>query len=105
MSTRCPHSRRTFVAAIAVASLSFGMTGCGRSATDADCELIIDRNVEAQMKAMNVGDPAAIAKRQAELKAQMKSELKDCVGRRVTDRMMSCVKTAETPEAIDSCLR
>ena len=81
------------------------LVGCGRAATDADCELIIDRNVEVQMKAMNVGEPAPIAKRQSELKTQMKAELKDCVGRRVTDRMMACVKSAETPEAIDSCMR
>jgi len=74
-------------------------------ATEADCELIIDRNVEVQMKAMNVGEPASIAKRQAELKAQMKSELKDCVGRRVSNGMMDCLKTATTPEAIDSCMR
>jgi hypothetical protein len=79
--------------------------GCGHPATEADCTLIVDRNVEVQMRAMNIKDPASIKKRQEELRAQMKSEMKDCVGRRVTQRTLTCVQGAETPEAIDDCLR
>ena len=57
------------------------------------------------MKAMKLEDPDLIAKKQQELRTSMKEELKDCVGRRVTDGMMRCVKSAETAEDITKCIR
>ncbi|MBK6692185.1 MAG: hypothetical protein IPG50_08265 [Myxococcales bacterium] len=78
---------------------------CGRPATEADCKLIVDRNVEVQMRAMKLVEPGLIAKKQEELRASLKDELKDCVGRRVTDSMMGCVREAETAEAITKCIR
>lgn len=81
------------------------LLGCGRPATEADCQLIIDRNVEVQMKAMKLEDRDLIAKKQQELRTAMKDELKDCVGRRVTDSMMRCVKSADTAEEITKCIR
>ena len=80
-------------------------SGCGREATRADCEAVVDRNVEVQLKAMGVQDPALIAKRTEELRESMKDDIDKCVGKRVTDGMMNCVKTAETAEQIDKCLR
>lgn len=78
---------------------------CGRPATEKDCELIIDRNVELQMKQMQITDPAAIEKRKAEIRSQLGDQLKGCVGKRVTDGMMSCVQKAQTADEIDPCLR
>src|ERR1035441_3805596 len=86
-------------------SLAFTLAGCGRKANEADCELIIDRNVEVQMKAMHIDDAPTIAKKQDELRAQMKDDLKDCEGRRVTDKMMGCVRNAQTGDEITECLR
>src|SRR5665213_2064489 len=86
-------------------SLAFMLVGCGRKATEADCELIIDRNVEVQMKAMHIDDAPTITKKQDELRAQMKDDLKYCEGRRVTDKMMSCVRGAQTGDEITECLR
>ena len=80
--------------------------GCGRKATEADCQLIVDRNVEVTMRAMsNQPDQAAITKKQEELRAEMKDGLKDCVGRRVTESMMDCVKSAKTQDEINACIR
>jgi hypothetical protein len=80
--------------------------GCGRKATEADCQLIVDRNVEVTMRAMsNQPDQAAITKKQEELRAEMKDGLKDCVGRRVTDSMIDCVKNAKSQDAINACIR
>lgn len=84
---------------------ALGATACGRPATQGDCELIIDRNVELQMKEMKIDDPAAIEKRKAEIRQSMADQLKGCVGKRVSDKMMSCVRTAKTPDEIDQCLR
>lgn len=81
------------------------LAGCGRKATREDCEVVVDRNVEVQMKALGVSDPDAIAKRRTEMHASMKDDIDKCVGKRVTDAMIACVKTADSVEAIDKCLR
>jgi hypothetical protein len=77
--------------------------GCGRKAKQADCDLILDRYVEVQLRAMNINDPATIDKRKAEMRADMKDELRDCVGKRVTEGMLACVKNAKTNDEIDKC--
>ena len=81
------------------------MLGCGRKATREDCEIVVDRNVELQLKALGVTDPAIVAKRRDEMRASMKDDIDKCVGKRVTDGNMACVKSAETAEKIDKCLR
>jgi len=98
-------SPRKILAAISVAAAS--LAACGRTATEADCRLIVDRNVELQMKAMNLTDPDAIAKKQSEFRSdpEMKAELDACVGRRVTDGMMKCVRSANTADEISQCMR
>lgn len=102
-SRRLVHAR---LSAGAVALAAVLAVGCGRQASEADCQLIIDRNVELQMKAMNINDPAAIQRKQEELRKEMKEELRgECVGRRVTDKMMECVTKAETTDAINECVR
>ena len=82
-----------------------GLAACGRRATEADCSFILDRNVEVAMKQMNISDPVAIAKRKDEIRSEMKDSLKDCVGKRVTDPMLACVRTAQTADDIDKCMQ
>ena len=81
------------------------VAGCGRKATREDCDLVVDRNVELQLSALGVSDAAVVAKRRDEMKASMKDDIDKCVGKRVTDGMIACVKSAESPEKIDKCLR
>lgn len=81
------------------------LVGCGREATRADCEAVVDKNVEAKLKADGIVDPATIAKRKEELRASLKEDIDQCVGKRVTDRMLKCVENAATPDEIDKCLR
>jgi hypothetical protein len=81
------------------------LAGCGRKATREDCEAVVDRNVELQLKALGVTDPATVAKRRDEMRGSMKDDIDKCVGKRVTDAMMACVKSAETADKIDKCLR
>jgi hypothetical protein len=81
------------------------LAGCGRKATRADCEAVVDKNVEVKLKAEGVVDPALVDKRKAELRASLKDDIDRCVGKRVTDGMLTCVKGAETAEQIDKCLR
>lgn len=81
------------------------VAGCGRKATRADCEAVVDRNVEVKLRSEGVTDPSVIAKRKEELRGSLKDDIDRCVGKRVTDSMLSCVRTAETAEQIDKCLR
>ena len=90
---------------LALALLVTLLPGCGRKATREDCELVVDRNVELQLKALGVLDPVVVAKRRTEMRASMEKDIEECVGKRVTDSMMTCVKQAESAEKIDKCLR
>src|SRR5579863_2112805 len=89
-------------AALALVTL---VVGCGRRATDADCQLIVDRSVELQMKEMKDNDPDNIQKTQAQLRAELADQIRDCVGRRVTDSMMSCVQKAQTSSELEACVK
>ncbi len=92
-------------AGLLVALLASAVSGCGRKATREDCEAVVDKNVELQLKALGVTDSAVVGKRRDEMRGSMRDDIDKCVGKRVTDAMMSCVKTAETAEKIDKCLR
>jgi len=93
----------TFVAAAAAILLA---AACGqRKATEADCQLIVDRLVEVEMRAMNTTDADTILRKQESIRGGMKEEMKDCVGRAVSNRMMDCVKKAESTEKVMACIR
>ena len=81
------------------------VAACGRKATPADCELIIDRNLTAQLKHQGTTDPKLIEQEKTKNAAFLKQKVDECVGKRITDGMLACVKTAETTEQIDKCLR
>jgi len=84
---------------------SVALFGCGRHATTADCELIVDRMVEVKLKAKNITDPDTIAKMKADLRKDADADMQGCVGRRITDSAMACIKKADTQDAIIKCLR
>jgi len=67
--------------------------------------MIVDRNIEVKLRADGVTDPSVIQKRKDEIRPTLKEDIDKCVGKRVTESMMTCVKTAETAEQIDKCLR
>lgn len=80
--------------------------GC-RRATEADCEKIVDRIVELQLREQGVTDPEVIAKRKDETKARKRQELLGgCVGKRISSGSLKCIEGAKTSaEIIDVCLR
>jgi hypothetical protein len=86
--------------------LALALLGCGRRATRADCQLIVDRSVEIQLKERSENDPKAIAKREAEVRAELDDEIASCErNRRVTDKMMACVQSASTTSDLGKCLQ
>jgi hypothetical protein len=79
---------------------------CGRRATPADCQLILDRAVELQMKELKDASPEAIAQRQEVMKKELADDVQQkCDGKSVSDAMMNCVRGAKTTEDLQTCLR
>jgi hypothetical protein len=92
--------------AIAIASLAgLASTGCGRRATAADCQLIVDRSVELQSQEMSETDPTTLQERERRIRAALEPEIKECESRRVTDRTMACVQAAKSSKELETCLR
>lgn len=77
---------------------------CGHPATEAECQLLVDRNVELQVASMTA-PPADLEKEKQRVRDEMQPALKGCVGRRITDRMLRCVRTAKTVKEVDECMR
>jgi hypothetical protein len=104
-SSRVP----AFAAGMILAALF--VSACGHPATEAECQTIVERIVELELKAQKVTDPAEIAKRRGESLGGAgdggKSEvLQGCIGRHITDRALACVRNAQAASDItDRCLQ
>jgi len=86
-------------------ALSLLAAACGHPATRAECDEIITKSAEIELKAQNVLDPAEIEKRTADVrKARGDELLAKCVGRRITASALTCVRGASTAEQVDRCL-
>jgi len=86
-------------------------SGCGHPATEAECQIIVERIVELELKAQHVTDPEEVAKRRGE-SLGISSDggkpefLEGCVGKHITERALACVRRAETASEItDRCLQ
>lgn len=94
------------LAAIGIALAAIALAGCGHPATVEECNTIIAKSAELELRAQNVTDPATIAQRTEAVKAARGEELlKKCVGKRITDRALACVARATAPKEVDACLR
>lgn len=84
------------------------MLGCGHPASDKECQEIADRVTELELQSSPVGRDPDTAKEQLErTRAWVKeTQLKACVGRRITDSAMQCVRSAKKAQEItDACFR
>jgi len=106
-SARCSDSRSArFAAALVVALGVGGLASCHR-ATEADCEQILDRIVELELKDQGVTDPELVKRRTEETKSRKRDQLvRSCVGKRVSQSNMECIRKAQSSaEITDKCLR
>lgn len=85
--------------------LLFTGVGCGRPATVEDCEQIVARITELELKAVDVSDHADVQAQIQGTQAAFKDRLMtDCVGRRLRPRTLDCLKQATSSEAaIKNC--
>ena len=84
------------------------VAACGHPATEKECQEIADRVTELELSSSSVGRDPDTAKEQLERTRTWvkESQLKSCVGRRITDAAMQCVRAAKTAQDItDRCFR
>jgi hypothetical protein len=95
-------TRDVFVAA----GLAVVLLCCGHAATEEDCELVFRRSAEVALAATKVTNPQEVERAVAEARAAKgKAVLEGCVGKRITEAALSCVKEATNAEALDRCLQ
>jgi hypothetical protein len=75
------------------------VSACGRPATQKECDEIVVRVTELELKARGVagGDGQEVKDTKDALQ---KTTLRDCVGRRISDKAMACVRTAQTAQQL-----
>jgi hypothetical protein len=78
---------------------------CGHPASREECEEIFRRSAEIELREQNVTDPAEISRRTEEARTARGDKLiENCLGKRVTNRAMECVRGAGTAHELDRCL-
>lgn len=91
--------------AVAIAFAASALAGCGRPATVEDCNAIIAKSAELELRAQNITDPVVIQQRTEAVKVARGEELlKRCVGKRITESALACVSRAGSPREVDKCL-
>jgi hypothetical protein len=79
------------------------LSGCGRPVTEQECSEIVARIAELELKE-TTGTTDIAAEVQATQAAFRDEAMKDCVGKRVTDDALACVRAATTAKQIvDEC--
>jgi hypothetical protein len=87
-------------------ALSAFCAGCGHPATEKECEEIVERVATLELKNAHAGEEQV----ESEVKLAKESFKKDmsrrCVGRRVTQTAMDCVRQARSADQIEKeCFR
>jgi hypothetical protein len=85
-----------------------GAIGCGHPASDKECQEIVERIATLELeKANSSTDPKSVGAQVDETKkALAPNTMKDCVGKRITERAMQCVRSAKSSQQIvDDCFK
>jgi hypothetical protein len=89
-----------------LAFVALGLAACGHPATTEECDAIFRRSAEIELEAQGVRDPTEVDRRIEEARVAKGDELlKKCVGQRITERSMRCVRGAKSAEDIEKCLK
>lgn len=84
------------------------LAGCGHPASDKECQEIVERIATLELqKAGSSPDAKSVGEQIDETKkALAQNTMKDCVGKRITERAMQCVRKAKTSsEIVDDCFK
>lgn len=97
---------RRLLTSLLVAPLGMGLA-CERSiATAEQCGRILDRIVDIELDEQGFRDPILGARKKAEMRRLLASELRHCVGASLSPEAIACVARARTIEELSHiCLR
>ena len=86
---------------------AFFLLGCGHPASESECREILRTAAQLELKARLDDSKHLIEQETAALEASMKGTMMDkCVGKRITDKALQCVRSARTSEELfDECFR
>ncbi len=74
---------------------------CGKPATAEDCERIVTRITELELKEANISEPGNVAQQIEETKQRFsETAQRDCIGRRISKRSLDCVESATSAKQI-----
>ena len=77
------------------------LAGCGRPATQQECDEIVGRIAELEIREAASTAPADVEKQVHETKQAFQAKSKrECVGKRINSRALGCVRSAKTAEEI-----
>lgn len=77
------------------------VAGCGHPATEKDCDEIVTRIARLELQKQHPHDAKAVEKGiESTKKSLRQTTMKDCVGKRITDGAMRCVRNAKTSDEI-----
>jgi len=94
----CPVARFWIIAAL--------LTGCGHPASVEECEEIVARIARLELEERKVAASAVDREIQAAQTAMRERTKRDCVGKRITNSAMQCVREAHSSkEIIEDCFR
>jgi len=81
--------------------------GCGHPATDKECQEIVERIATLELEKDSNNSPKSVGAQVDETKkALAPNTMKDCVGKRITERAMQCVRSAKSSQQIvDDCFK
>ncbi|MCA9597657.1 MAG: hypothetical protein KC776_30300 [Myxococcales bacterium] len=85
--------------------LALLLGGCGHPATEDECNEIVERVARLELEKQRPGDEKFVTEEiEATKESLRQSTLKQCVGKRITDKAMRCVRDAKTSkEIIEDC--
>jgi hypothetical protein len=77
------------------------LSGCGHPASVKECEEIVEAIVRLEMRQADAGSDAVAEEVRATKESMRGDMMKRCVGRRLTDTAMRCVRKATTAQQIE----
>lgn len=88
-----------------LAPLAALLAGCGHPASQEECETIFNQSAKMELASQNITDPKVMAERLEAARAATGEQLVNaCLGKRITDDDMRCVREAKDVKALDACL-
>jgi hypothetical protein len=91
--------------AVGNALLCAALAGCFREATLADCQLVVDRTVELKLRELKTTQSEIVKKKQAEFRRELEESIRsECVGRRIAESTLTCVRNADRLATLEKCL-